>query len=343
MKLNRRQTLLGTLAATAAISARAIAAPFKPFLGPRARVMIVNDISGDVDGLFSTVHALLSPSTEICGIIGTGTSSKTEMPVRSAELAREILKLMGLTGKIKVFEGVDGKLASATEPRKSPGVQAIIDEAMRTDSKLPLYITVGGGLTEVASALLLEPKIADKFTLVWIGGGPYPVSGPPEYNFNIDRLAAQHVFNETAVPIWQVTSDAYGQCVVSNSELQAFVAPFGEIGAWLYKKLLDTTESVSKYTLNTGETWTLGDSPLVLLTALTSWVPSMGGGGRKLAYERTDSRYDEIFAPKLGDDGSYTSQSSGRKIRVYTQIDTRLMFGDFFAKMRMNYGAGKSK
>ena len=71
-------------------------------------------------------------------------------------------------------------------PVRSPGTQALIDEAMRV-SDLPLFVAVGGGLTEVASAVLLEPKIASRFTLVWIGGDAAPASGEGETNFNIDR------------------------------------------------------------------------------------------------------------------------------------------------------------
>lgn len=37
-------------------------------------------------------------------------------------------------------------------------------------------------------------------------------------------------------------------------------------------------------------------------------------------------------------DGSYEPRSDGRKIRVYKSIDTRLMFDDFFAKLRLNAG-----
>ena len=80
----------------------------------------------------------------------------------------------------------------------------------------------------------------------------------------------------------------------------------------------------------------LGDSPLVLLTALTSWVPS--GFGRVRHYEQTSSQFDDIFAPHLGPDGSYEARDTGRRIRVYKSLDTRLMFGDFFVKMKQNYG-----
>jgi purine nucleosidase len=123
---------------------------------------------------------------------------------------------------------------------------------------------------------------------------------------------------------------------VSNTEIQDYVAPYGAIGAWLYERIVEGIPGVERYGLNAGESWTLGDSPLVLLSALTSWVPS--GRSRPTRYERTSSPYKEMFVPHLRDDGAYEPRGEGRRMRVYDSVDTRLMFNDFFAKLRMNYG-----
>jgi hypothetical protein len=334
--MNRRQLIgaTGTAATFMALASRAHARPFVPALGPRCRVLIVNDLAGDIDALFATVHALLSPSTEIRTIVGTQAGFSGETASQAAAIGNEIIKIMHLAKQVTVHSGATAKLASTDTPDRSPGVQAIIDEAMRTDTSLPLYITVGGGLTEVASALLIEPAIAEKFTLVWIGGGAYPDGGKGDTNFNIDPVAAQFVFNKSKVPLWQVPSDAYAQCQVSASELQAFVAPRGAIGKWLHQKLIESSATLGrKYRINTGETWTLGDSPLVLLTALTHWGPS--GRSRPFRYERMSSLFDERLAPLLKSDGSYEARTDGRRIRVYKTLDTRLLFGDFFTKMRL--------
>jgi inosine-uridine nucleoside N-ribohydrolase len=309
--------------------------PFAPPQGPRARVLIVNDLSGDIDGLFATTHALMSRSTEVRGIVGARAREAEGTAALALHNAREILRLMGL-GHIPSWLG-GAKLADADTPVPSEGARAIVSEAMRADTDLPLYVTVGSGLSEVASALLMEPRVAGRFTLVWIGGSP-PPKGGDEYNFDIDPIAAQVVFNRTTVPIWQVPSDVYASCVISASELQAYVAPYGAIGAWLYQKLLDAPRQLKPLGFHLGETYTLGDSPLVLLTALTDWLPTVFEP--PFRFDRTgSSHYEEMFAPLLAADGTYTPRDSGRRIRVYRAIDTRLMFSDFFAKMRLNFGA----
>lgn len=345
--LHRREALKGAAAtgfaamsgiwpAAGAAATGVTGSPFVPRHGPRSRVLFVNDLSGDLDGLYALVHQILSPSAELRAIVGTTTGSPGETAQRSAELATEILDIMGRRGSAKVHVGAPGKLTSATSPVRSPGTQAIIDEAMRNDTQLPLYVAVGGGLTEIASALMLEPGIADRLTLVWIGGDAYPAGATGETNFNIDPIAAQYVYNSSNVRLWQVPRAVYATTVVSATEIQARVAPHGRIGAWLYQKIVDAPSVVANGRLNTGESWTMGDNPLVSLTALTDWGPS--SYRPSFLYERTrSSLFDEVTAPRLNPDGTFTTRSEGRKIRIYKSIDTRLMFEDMFAKLRVNF------
>ena len=345
--INRRKLLLGSAAVAASgalgfipaiVAAAEGGSPskaFVPLAGPRSRTIFVNDLSGDIDGLFAAAHAILSFSTDLRAIVGTGTGRGDETATRSAALATEMLSLMGRADRVKVYEGGAGKLKAAGAPVRSPGTQAIIDEALRTDTTLPLFVAVGGGLTEVASALMIEPRIAGRFTLVWIGGDAYPAGGTGETNFNIDPIAAQFLFNETSLPIWQVPRNVYKTCLVSATELQAFVAPNGAIGEWLYRKVVERPRKYMNV-LNMGETWTLGDSPLVLLTALTDWVPS-SALPPPFRYEQTGSSlFETVPAPHLNPDGTSAPQPGGRLIRVYKSVDTRMMLNDFFAKLRIH-------
>ena len=131
------------------------------------------------------------------------------------------------------------------------------------------------------------------------------------------------MFNDSPIPLWQVPRDAYRQTLVSWAELKANVAPMGALGAHLYERHDFVRRMAAEHGFDLGETYVAGDSPLVLLTALqSSFEP-----------DPSSSRYDDRPAPEIGDDGFYASHE-GRPIRVYTQIDNRLMLGDFFAKLR---------
>lgn len=340
-----RRSLIGGVGALAAGAVASPAfgkmKPFTSFYGPRSRTMYVNDLAGDIDGLFATAHVILSSTSELRGIIGSRAAGAHEGAEAAAAIGRELTGMMG--AKVPVHVGCQQPFGKDNTAQPSPGVRAIIDEAMRTDTALPLYVAVGGGLTEVASAIKIEPKVAERITLIWIGGGSWPAGVTHEYNFMLDPDATRFIFNETQVRIWTIPQAVYSTCVVSASELQTQVAPHGKIGRWLYQKLLDAPQEFSKnlppnlnFKFNTGETWILGDSPLAVLTSLTDWVPNFDG--KTVSWDKTSAgHYDEVVAPLLNADGTFTPRTEGRKIRIYKAIDTRLMFGDFFAKLALNF------
>jgi inosine-uridine nucleoside N-ribohydrolase len=300
------------------------------------RVLVDNDFSGDPDDLFQMSHHLLSPSVEIRGIIGshlradddwdrTGNSAPD-----AVARAKELLRVMHMEGRTPVFLGAETALIDPREPIVSEAAKAIVAEAMR-ESALPLYLVCGAGLTDLASALMMEPRIARCMTVVWIGGEEYPdlaLQPPgmkdPEYNLRIDIPAAQYVFGETDVPIWQVPRNAYRQAIVSFAEIEDSVRPSGELGRFLFDAIKEVVERCAAMGANLGETYVLGDSPLVLLTALQT------------SFEADPASSDYVLHPRLGikADGSYSNPTEHRNIRVYTRIDSRLLFSDFFAKLR---------
>lgn len=298
---------------------------------PRYRVMIDNDFSGDPDDLFQLAHHLLSPSVEICGVIGShlAPGDFLDPSGQSAENAvkavNELLEIMGLSGRIPVFQGAPNGLADPTTPIKSEASLAIIAEAMKTaDTKL--FMACGAGLTDLASALIMRPEIADRMTLVWIGGPEYPdLTSPPyvtsgvEYNLNIDIHAARYVFNETNIPIWQVPRNVYRQCMVSLAELKERVESQGKLGHYLYHSL----DRVFETTGISAETYVLGDQPLVLLTTLQTFYEADAASCESVYHDR----------PYLDREGRYREGDGGRQIRVFNKIDTRLMFEDLYAKL----------
>jgi purine nucleosidase len=309
-------------------------------VSPRMRVIIDNDFSGDPDGLFQLAHALMSPSIQISAIIGShlkvgdGFDRSSIQAENAAKKAKELLAVMETGGGIPVVAGSNTAMLNDSTPVKSAAVDIIIKEALRTDTKLPLYILCGAGLTEVASAVLTNPAISNKFTLIWIGGPehgdlaiPPPNYSSPEYNLNIDIAAAKAVFNRSAIPIWQIPRNAYRQALLPYSELLLKVKPMGKIGLYLFNVIDKLIGDLNKYGLNIGETYIMGDSPLVLLTALQSSFEA----------DPSSSTYVTRVAPRINDLGGYEPNSSGRNIRVYHHLDIPLMFNDFFAKLQI-YG-----
>ena len=143
-----------------------------------------NDYGGDPDGLFQLVHTLLSPSLDVRAVIGSHLAAGDVFDASSDQAGNAVghieavLELAGLRDAVEVHAGSEAGLSDTRTPNRSAGAEAIVAEAMRTDTDAPLYVTLGGGLTELASAYLIEPRIADRLTAVWIGGPEYPELGP---------------------------------------------------------------------------------------------------------------------------------------------------------------------
>jgi inosine-uridine nucleoside N-ribohydrolase len=329
-----RRLILGILLLQALTVCAQTNTVYKETVVPGIRVIIDNDFGGDPDGLFQLAHHLLSPSVEIKGIIGSrnyegGFYGSPSTATYACTQVNELLSVMQLTGKFPVYEGGNFGLTNTKTPIISEGAKAIVREAMREDTKIPLYVVCGAGLTSVASAYLMEPRIAKKIILVWIGGGEYRglstaslAENNPEYNLGIDIKACQVVFNISDIPIWQVPRNTYRQALYSYSELVYKIKQNGVAGKFLVEKIEDV---MKKSNGSLGEAYILGDSPLVLLTALQA--PWSG--------EPSSSSYAIKSTPKINDWGLYEETTGNRQIRVYTNLDTRLMFDDMLAKFAL--------
>jgi len=301
----------------------------------RARVIIDNDFSGDPDDLFQLAHHLLSPSTETRLIIGSHLSvndpwdPSTSQATNAVAKAKELLETMGLSAAYDVVEGAQACIADIYSPTESVAARSIIAEAHRDDNR-PLFYAAGAGLTDLASAWLMDPTIGRRITLVWIGGpeyadlaGPPPGATGPEYNLRIDIAAARVIFEKSDIAIWQVPRNVYRQMLFSHAELLTRIGPLGPLGAYLRASIERVMDWTSRVGFHIGETYVLGDSPLVTLTALQSSFEA----------DPSSSQYVERPAPGFDENGNYLDRQESRLIRVYTKIDTRLTFDDFVAKL----------
>ena len=172
----------------------------------------------------------------------------------------------------------------------------------------------------MASALLIEPRIAERdLIVVWIGGGDYdggdPIEHRPEFNLSNDVIAANVVFRSN-LAVWQIPRPTYKLTAVSYAELEDKVAPCGALGRYLVDQLVESNSS-ARNRWCTARIHCLGDSPAVAVII----NPDAG-------------RYSERPAFGFTYDGSYDRGTEYRPIRVYHTIDSRFMLEDFFAKLR---------
>ena len=108
---------------------------------------------------------------------------------------QEILTLQKLSGDaVPVFRGSTAYLPDENTPVPSDAASHLVQLAKRYSSEKPLYVAAIGAITNVASALLMAPEIADHMVIVWLGGHSLEWHDNAEFNIRQDVAAARVVF-----------------------------------------------------------------------------------------------------------------------------------------------------
>ena len=302
---------------------------------PRMRLISDNDFAGDPDGLIQLAHHLLSPSVDLRGAIsshlraGDSWNIFDDSVAAGVDAIKDLLERMPRQRNIDIYQGSTGPLVDRKTPHDTEAARFIVNEAMNSKSDLPLFITCGGSLTAIASAWLLEPRIAEKVTVVWIGGPEHdgdalPPPGAPQYEYNLheDLIAAQVVFSDSNLNLWQIPRNVYRQFNVGRAELFIRMGMAGTLGDYLYELLAAVPVATEKLGFAFGETYILGDSALVTLTALHSTFEA----------DPSSSMYRLAPKPGIDDHGQYF-HADGVPMRIYEQLDARTTLEDLYAKL----------
>jgi len=266
-------------------------------------VVIDNDWSGDPDGLVALAHHLLSPANRVVAVTSSFLNPAFQSPVAGpkdgADLARELIGLIGMSSPPEVHEGQTAGFAA--DESVSPAATAIVAESRRGDS-LPLVVVCAGPLTNIAVAFKLAPDIISRLTLVWVGGAF--AADVDEYNRDTDPEAADYVLSRPDLMLRQFPLETYRRCAYSVAELQHDLRRTGRVGQWLWERFVSLP--LPEW-MSLPETWPLGDSPPILITALSD-------------------ESSQFVPTPIGSAAS----------RAYTDVDFRLIVGDLLAKLRIH-------
>jgi len=285
---------------------------------PSSRVIVDNDFSGDPDGLFALTHQLLTPKARTVLIttsaVAPGLASMAgldagQSPVAATRLVSELMDRLRLAHRPALVSG--RQAFGVGKDSDNAAARAIVAEAMR-DDPLPLVLTCGGPLTNVAAALRLEPRIAKRLKLVWIGG-TVATDAPVEYNLTTDIAAARYVLEESKVEVWQVAQEEYMHFQLSVAELTGGFRTISPVSEWLYGQYLRLPPFVEL-----GGSIGFGDSAMVSLTAF--------------GFDATPHTLRR--ARRILDDGRYGAEIDAAPIRMVHGFDVRLNLSDLVALLR---------
>ena len=179
----------------------------------------------------------------------------------------EIIKLLNLMDKSEisdiVYKGSEKYLADEKTPVVSPAAKHLAELAEKYTPDNPLYVVEIAAITTVASAVLLNPEIAENIVIVWLGGHAYDYKDNREFNLMQDIAAARVIF-EHDIPLIQVP------CM---GVVDTFRISKPEIEFWLKgkNKLCDY---LADYTINVAESGTaeLSWTRVIWDVAAVAWL-----------------------------------------------------------------------
>ena len=119
----------------------------------------------------------------------------------------EIMKVLDLCGdealKNDVYKGSARYLPDENTPVDSPAARHLIALSENYGEKNRLYVVAIGAITNVASALILDPGLKERVTVIWLGGHALTWNDTYEFNMYQDVAAARVVFS-SGVPLVQL-------------------------------------------------------------------------------------------------------------------------------------------
>lgn len=280
-------------------------------------VVLDTDTYNEVDDQFAMAYALLSPERMNVQAIYAApfyntrsTSPGDGMEKSYAEILR-LLDKMNISPEGLVFRGSTDIMPDTNTPVDSPAARDLIARAMARPADDPLYVMAIGAITNVSSAILIEPAIRDHIVVIWLGGQPLYWPTASEFNLSGD-LCASRVLYDCGVPLIQVPC----RCVASH-----LLATIPELEAYLGGKnpLCDAlVELFSAYT----------DNPFGWAKEI--WDVSVPG-----CLMNPDWCLSEIQpSPILSLDTQTVSVNASRHpFRIVTQLDRNEMFRDMYRKL----------
>lgn len=287
--------------------------PVIPPKGERIRVVIDSDAKNEIDDQWAIALAILSPERfDIEGFVGANFDNAHGGPTGVMDSVREIetvLEKAGMAGKWTVLPG-SHPMRYQFEPSESEGVDFIIERAMAGSPENPLWVVGLGAATDMASALLKEPRILDRVVAFWHLRTRWPEKC---YNFNVfgDVRAARLLFHS---PLSFVLFDTgtYLRCPMEESETH--VAPYGQLGQYLHEY-----RHRSKWYADPNKGFfDLGDIAALVDPGLACW--------------------ETVTCPEVDWDLTYHFKNTlGSILRCY-HVDRGRTFGLLYTKLRMHFG-----
>jgi len=229
----------------------------------------------------------------------------------------EILKVLSMIESAKpvmdeVYKGSENFLPDDQTPVESPAARHLAQFAMNYSVDNPLYVVAIGAITNIASAILINPEIIDRIVVVWLGGHAFHWPETTEFNMYQDMPAARAVFN-SGVPLVQLPCHGVvSSFTVTEAELSKWLLNKNDISHYL------ASNTIEEVTYAVGKPW----SRVIWDVTAIAWL--LDG---KFVGERLEK------CPIPQDSGHYSHSGNRHFMKYVYHINRDALIEDLFTKL----------
>ncbi len=221
----------------------------------RVDVVIDTDAFNEVDDQFAISYLLKSTekldtkaiyAAPFYNDLSTGPEDGMEKSYR------EIFHILDLCGdKTDAFRGSTRYLTDEETPVVSEAAEDLAKKADSYSPEKPLYVLAIGAITNVASAILLNPAVVENTVVVWLGGNAYHFGHTDEFNMSQDVAAARVVMGSGVPFVHLPCMGVVSSFTISKPELEYWFVGKNALADYLAK---NTVRSADSYAA--GAPWT---------------------------------------------------------------------------------------
>ncbi|MBK6283184.1 MAG: nucleoside hydrolase [Draconibacterium sp.] len=282
----------------------------------KIKMVLDTDTYNEVDDQFALVYALLSrdkidlQAVYAAPFHNDRSANAGDGMEKSYEEILRLLKFMNKSADGFAFRGSNRYLESIETPVKSPAVDDLIKKAMASSPENPLYVVPIGCITNIASAILTEPKIIERIVVVWLGGNALYWPHQWEFNLQQDVVAAQVVFNSGVPFVTLPCQNVVSHLHTTIPELKYYLEGKNELSDYLYKIVLEYSGGQKAWSK------VIWDVSAVAWLVNSSWVST-----------------DLVHSPILTEQKTFSVDHSRHFIRMATSLNRDAIFRDLFEKL----------
>ena len=180
-------------------------------------------------------------------------NERSEGPADGMEKSyREIFKVLDLMGEQReVYRGSDRFLPDESTPVCSAAASDLVARAKGYSPENPLYVVAIGAITNIASAILLDPAITENIVVVWLGSNATHYHDTREFNLRQDIAAARVVFGSGVPLVMLPCMGVVSAFTVSRYELEHWFIGKNPLATYLAENTIAAAESYAA-----GNPWT---------------------------------------------------------------------------------------